>query len=416
MNTPRFLIMCATILASLSAQSAPGPSFARFDERARAGERLTVVFFGGSLTWSANASDPNSTGFRGLMAEYFEEKYPDAHFTFVDAAIGGTGSDLGIFRLDRDVLSHMPDLVFLDFSCNDGGDNRDILATCCYESLLRRMIGAGIPVQQMFFTFRFWAEHGAPYDAPDCHPRLIDYRRLAKEYNTAVGDVYTEGLIPALESGAIDPDRTKAFDKIWPFDGAHPDDLGYWYFSLAAKAGYERAVSEGRVCRVPETPVFGTVENVRRIGAEQLLDPTQQSSPWKPGPTYRTSAWFDGLSSRWMGGVTVFSGTNAVPLAFEATANLVGILGEGDPNALSFDLAADGATLKRFSANPGAGGNLFFWRLAPLEDWKTGEAAKHRFTVIPVPSSDGKGELHIGALCAATVVPTAAESVGQAVP
>ena len=35
-------------------------SFADFDARATAGERLTVVYFGGSLTWSANASEPDA--------------------------------------------------------------------------------------------------------------------------------------------------------------------------------------------------------------------------------------------------------------------------------------------------------------------------------------------------------------------
>ena len=37
------------------------------------------------------------------------------------AAIGGTGSDLGVFRLGRDVLAHRPDLLFVEFATNDGG-------------------------------------------------------------------------------------------------------------------------------------------------------------------------------------------------------------------------------------------------------------------------------------------------------
>lgn len=115
-------------------------SFAAFDEKARDGARLTVCFFGGSLTWSANATEPNVTGFRGLMAKYLTERYPNAHFTFVDAAIGGTGSSLGMFRLERDVMSKNPDLVFLDFSCNDGGGDTKLPNTCCYEYLLLSLI------------------------------------------------------------------------------------------------------------------------------------------------------------------------------------------------------------------------------------------------------------------------------------
>ena len=36
-------------------------SFAEFDARARAGENLTVAYFGCSLMWSANASEPIET-------------------------------------------------------------------------------------------------------------------------------------------------------------------------------------------------------------------------------------------------------------------------------------------------------------------------------------------------------------------
>ncbi len=40
--------------------------------------------------------------------------YPRARFTFHDGAIGGTGSQLGVFCLQRDVLRYQPDLVFID--------------------------------------------------------------------------------------------------------------------------------------------------------------------------------------------------------------------------------------------------------------------------------------------------------------
>jgi hypothetical protein len=81
--------------------SAASPSFAAFDARARAGDRLTVVFFGASLTWCANATDHNDFSYRARVAARLTEKYPQARFRFHDAAIGGTGSQLGVFRLDR---------------------------------------------------------------------------------------------------------------------------------------------------------------------------------------------------------------------------------------------------------------------------------------------------------------------------
>src|SRR5436309_2048881 len=139
--------------------------FADFDRRATRGERLNVVFFGASLTWGANATDPMLTSYRAVVARRLEAAYPAAHFRFHDAAIGGTGSQLGVFRLERDVLRHEPDLVFLDFSANDDiySDNPESLAS--YEAILRRLIAeAKCPVVQVIFPFR-WNVSKADTDA-----------------------------------------------------------------------------------------------------------------------------------------------------------------------------------------------------------------------------------------------------------
>ena len=384
----------------------PSASFADFDARAKAGERLTVVYFGGSLTWSANASEPNRTGFRGRMSDYLMRKYPEARFTFVDAAIGGTGSKLGIFRLERDVMAHRPDLVFIDFICNDGGECRNIESTCCYEHLLRSIVGAGVPVVQMFFTFKFWAQHGAPYDAPTCHPRLKDYRRLVAAYSTGVGDVYTDALIPAIDDGSIDPDRKAAIEKVWPIDMAHPGDFGYGLFAKAGEIGYERAVAAKLVCRVPEKPVFGTVKDVVRT------DPVDGGLPagWTRQLTYRTSAWYDGLSSRWMGDVAVFSGRNPTPLAVRRKGNFFAVFGEGDGDALGWDLAVDGANAAHFEMKFPAG-RLMVFRGKALDGWEAGVSSEHTFAITPVPAAPtrpkARPELHVGSICTATIVPDA---------
>lgn len=371
-----------------------GASFAGFDARARAGEKLTVVFFGGSLTWSANASEPNVTGFRGLMAAYLTEKYPAAHFTFVDAAIGGTGSNLGMFRLERDVLAKKPDLVFLDFSCNDGGENTALAPTCCYEYLLREMIRRGICVQQMFFTFRDWTKPGAVPEK--VHPRRDVYRQLARAYGTSVGDVYETPLWHQSNEGKV------PVESIWPIDGGHPGDIGYRMFADAGIAGFEKAVREGAVCRVPESPVFGTVRDVRR------WNPVDGELPkgWSRKLTYRTSLWYDGLSSRWMDDVAAFSGEMRSPLTVEALGNFFGIFGEADENALTAEISADGKNLAAFNAYHRAGtGRLFVWRSVILDGWQDGLSRKRVFRIDPLPSGNPKGEFRIGSICTATLVP-----------
>lgn len=80
-----------------------------------AGQPVKVAYFGGSIT-AAN-------GWRVKTLAWFKEKYPTAQWSEINAAIGGTGSDLGTYRLGYDVLRHKPDLLFVEFAVNDGGSD-----------------------------------------------------------------------------------------------------------------------------------------------------------------------------------------------------------------------------------------------------------------------------------------------------
>ncbi|WP_405110908.1 GDSL-type esterase/lipase family protein [Paenibacillus sp. FSL K6-1217] len=78
------------------------------------GDTVTIVYFGGSNT--------RSEGYRVMTADWLREQYPKADIRTVNAGINGTGSDLGCARAESDVLRHRPDLVFVEFVGNDGGD------------------------------------------------------------------------------------------------------------------------------------------------------------------------------------------------------------------------------------------------------------------------------------------------------
>lgn len=84
-----------------------------FLAKVAAGDEVKVAYLGGSIT--------AAPGWRVQSLEWLQERYPNAKFAEIHAAIGGTGSDLGVFRLERDVLRHKPDLLFVEFAVNDGG-------------------------------------------------------------------------------------------------------------------------------------------------------------------------------------------------------------------------------------------------------------------------------------------------------
>ena len=77
------------------------------------GAELKVAYLGGSIT-----AQP---GWRVKSLHYMQSTFPQAKFTEINAALGGTGSDLGVFRVDSEVLNIGPDLLFVEFAVNDGG-------------------------------------------------------------------------------------------------------------------------------------------------------------------------------------------------------------------------------------------------------------------------------------------------------
>jgi lysophospholipase L1-like esterase len=83
-----------------------------FFDKLKGGKEVRIVYFGGSITEASN-------GWREQSAAWLQEKYPKAKITSINAAIGGTGSDLGAFRLKQHVLVHKPDMVFVEFAVND---------------------------------------------------------------------------------------------------------------------------------------------------------------------------------------------------------------------------------------------------------------------------------------------------------
>ena len=84
-----------------------------FFSKLKQGGAVRIAYLGGSIT-----AQP---GWRPKSLNWFQQQFPQAEFSEINAAIGGTGSDLGVFRLQDHVLKHQPDLLFVEFAVNDGG-------------------------------------------------------------------------------------------------------------------------------------------------------------------------------------------------------------------------------------------------------------------------------------------------------
>jgi hypothetical protein len=87
------------------------------------GDNVRICYLGGSIT--------AQEGWRPKTLSWFQQQYPRANISQINAAIGGTGSDLGVFRLRHDALEQKPDLLFVEFAVNDG----DASAEQIYRSM-----------------------------------------------------------------------------------------------------------------------------------------------------------------------------------------------------------------------------------------------------------------------------------------
>lgn len=113
----------------------------RVIKRARAGEDVTIAFIGGSITQGAGAIPIHTKCYaHQTYAEFAKCFGTGENVHFVKAGVGGTPSQLGIIRFERDVLRDgmiEPDLVVVEFAVNDEGDETKGV---CYESLVRKIL------------------------------------------------------------------------------------------------------------------------------------------------------------------------------------------------------------------------------------------------------------------------------------
>ena len=316
-----------TFSASAQAQA----DFGAFDRRASEGVALNVVFLGGSLTWGAQATDPQLTSYRALMSRKLEEKYPQARFRFWDAAIGGTTSQLGAFRLERDVLARKPDLVFLDFTVNDDPSVppvADRLAS--YEAIVCRLVSADVPVVQAIFAVKRDVLPGAkerPLDA--------EHKAIAQAYGVPSGDAV------ALMRAKVAAGEATA-EELWdcPPDVTHPGDKGYALYAEAVWAAFERGVGESAVCRVPETMLHAdTYMNVQRVRLSSL---GALPEGWSVGQPHRNAVAYDFVMSRWADDMVIARGQKAAVLRLKVRGTNVLLFGDGTPISGRYEVRIDG--------------------------------------------------------------------------
>ena len=171
---------------------------------------INIVYLGGSITEGYKSSGVE-TCYVGLCSDWFKDKFPSITVNNHNMGVGGTGSNFGMVRMDRDVLSKNPDMLFVEFAVNDGnGDSRATM-----ESIVRKtLLCENVP----YIVFLYTANKTYSVE-PKYHQEIADYYGIP---TINLQDVLKE------KTGGADPVEMGLF-----LDGVHPLDGGFKIYADA---------------------------------------------------------------------------------------------------------------------------------------------------------------------------------------
>lgn len=233
-------------------------------ERARAGEEVTVAYIGGSITQGAGATPINSECYAYKSYRNFAECFGRGdNVRFVKAGVGGTPSELGMIRFERDVLRdgrEKPDLVIVEFAVNDEGDETQ---GNCYESLVRKILT--LPNRPaVILLFSVFADD---WNLQDRLKVVGERYRLPM---VSVLDAVTPQFRLRPENGRVLSKNQFFYDMFHPTNAGHrimADCLTY-FFERAAEAGTEGEdfLQKG----LPEPVIGADFERVRLLDRKEM--------------------------------------------------------------------------------------------------------------------------------------------------
>ncbi len=187
-------------------------------------KEFIVGFLGGSITEGAGAS-VRSNRYASRLVARLQEKHPDTLIREANAGIGGTGSNLGLFRVDRDLLSQKPDIVFIEFSINDWKS----YTAKYHEALVHhlRKYRANLPIVFVYTMGRAYFKEYAEGLLP---PNAAEEELVAQHYG-----IPTVAVAAALAKEMGTEERFSEYMT----DDVHPGDKGYAVYAEALDKALE---------------------------------------------------------------------------------------------------------------------------------------------------------------------------------
>lgn len=193
-----------------------------FFNKLKEGKDVCIGYLGGSITLAE--------GYRPQTAKWFQEKFPAAKISHINAGIGGTGSVLGSHRLEKDILKYNPDLVFVEFATNDCEHTKPEWCMSAMEGIVRK-IWIDCPETDICFLYTINREQrtalhdGKLYWTAETMEKIADHYGIPS-INLGIEVVRLEkegNLIYRLEANSQEEKETRDAGKIvFSYDYVHP--------------------------------------------------------------------------------------------------------------------------------------------------------------------------------------------------
>ena len=207
-------------------------------QKAQNGEDITVAYIGGSITEGYNAG--TTEFYAKTCTDLLQGYFPDITVTGVNAGISGTPSLLGNLRLERDVLSADPDIVFVEFAVNDGQEAEYKNA---YESLVRTLLTQEKDIAVvLLFT-------------------VLDSGYTCQEHMSKIGANYDLPMISVHDSVYEEIEAGRMTWQDYSNDQSHPNAYGHKCITDFVDNYYQKvlpvvAENVGEVSKELPDPVF----------------------------------------------------------------------------------------------------------------------------------------------------------------
>jgi lysophospholipase L1-like esterase len=222
------------------AEDPPVRTLGRVFEKLKAGKETAIAYFGGSIT--------AAPGYRVKTLKWFRDNFTNAAIREINAAIGGTGSDLGAFRCGTDVVSQNPDLVFVEFNINDGSPTNEF-RKATMEGIVRQLWSSETKPEIIFLYTT----------SRDLNCARGSHPAVAKHYGIPEIDLQPP-LIEALKRpDLLKPTEEqlknpkfnwKAIGQVFMGDSVHPNELGHTIYTDTIVA-YLKTQVDARPSAVP---------------------------------------------------------------------------------------------------------------------------------------------------------------------